>query len=68
MLSVDNFIVKDGNMFYLDLEEYNAKSDLSIEESDIVKFTYDGIKYIGKVCTIGSRKNQSFILEIIKKS
>jgi G:T-mismatch repair DNA endonuclease (very short patch repair protein) len=68
MLNIDSFIVKEGNTFYFDLEEYNTKTDVIIEESDIVKFTYEGVRYIGKVCTIGTKKNQSFVLEIIKKS
>jgi hypothetical protein len=68
MLNIDSFIVKEGNTFYFDLEEYNTKTDVIVEESDIVKFTYEGVKYMGKVCTIGSKKNQSFILDIIKKS
>jgi len=68
MLNIDSFIVKDGNTFYFDLEEYNSKSELLIEEGDIVKFTCDDVKYMGKVCIIGTKKNQSFILEILKKS
>jgi hypothetical protein len=68
MLNIDSFIAKDGNTFYFDLEEYNSKTDLLIEESDIVKFTYEGVKYMGKVCSVGTKKNQSFVLEIVKKS
>ena len=67
MLSYSNFIVKDGNIFFFDLEDYNSKSDITVEEGDTIKFTYEGEKYVAKVATIGSTKNQSFVLDITKK-
>jgi hypothetical protein len=66
MLSFDSFIVKEGDTFYFDLEDYNSKSDINIEYGDIIRFKYDGIKYTGKVDVIGSKKNQSFIINDIK--
>jgi hypothetical protein len=66
MLIIDSFIIKEGNIFYFDMEDYNSKSDINIEEGDIIRFKYDGIKYIGKVDVIGSKKNQSFIINDIK--
>jgi hypothetical protein len=68
MLNLDSFIVKDGNEFYIDLEDYNSKSDISIEVGDTVKFNYEGQRYMANVATLGSKKNQSFILEVLKKS
>ena len=68
MLSPDSFIVKDGNEFFIDLEDYNSKSDVSIDEGDTIKFNYEGHRYIANVASMGSRKNQSFVLDIIKKS
>jgi ribosomal 50S subunit-recycling heat shock protein len=68
MLSPDSFIVKDGNVFYIDLEEYNSKSDITIDVGDTIKFNYEGQRYMANVATIGSKKNQSFVLDIIKKS
>jgi hypothetical protein len=68
MLNLESFIAKEGNLFYFDLEEYNQKSDISLEEGDVVKFTYEKEKYMGKVTSVGSKKNQAFILEITKKA
>ena len=68
MLNVDSFIVKEGNTFYFDLEDYNSKSDITIEDGDTVKFNYEGQRYMANVATLGSKKNQSFILEVLKKS
>ena len=68
MLISDKFIAQEGNVFYFDLEEYNSKADITVEEGDTVKFLYDGIKYIGKVASVGSKKNQSFVLDIAKNS
>jgi hypothetical protein len=68
MLNVDSFIVKEGNTFYIDLEDYNSKSDITIEDGDSIRFIYDGVKYTGKVATIGTKKNPAFIFQDVKKS
>jgi ribosomal 50S subunit-recycling heat shock protein len=68
MLNIDTFIVKEGNTFYLDLEDYNSKSDIIIEDGDMIRFTYEDVKYTAKVVTIGTKKNPSFILNNVKKS
>jgi hypothetical protein len=68
MLNVDSFIVKEGDTFYIDLEDYNSKSDITIEDGDSIRFIYDGVKYTGKVATIGTKKNPAFILQDVKKS
>jgi len=65
MLISEEFIVQEGNIFYFDLEEYNSKSDIILEEGDIVKFMYSGIKYTGKINSIGSKKNHSFVLNVV---
>ena len=68
MLNVDSFIVKEGNTFYFDLEDYNSKSDITIEDGDSIRFIYQSERYTGKVVTIGTKKNPAFILQNIKKS
>jgi hypothetical protein len=65
MLISEEFIVQEGNVFYFDLEEYNSKSDIIVDEGDTVKFMYEGVKYIGKIASIGSKKNQSFVLNVV---
>lgn len=68
MINLDSFVVLENNIFYLDLEDYNQKnSDFIIEEADMIRFTYDCIKYIGKVINCGGTKHKLFKLEIIKK-
>ena len=67
MINYTPFIVKDGDIFYFDVEEYNKKSDIVIEHGDIIKFTYDGQKNIAKALNIGSEKNKFYILEVLKK-
>lgn len=65
MLNYSLYIVEDNGVFYFDVEEYNTKSDIPVEQGDIIKFTYDGKKYMGKVINISSRKNQFYILHIL---
>jgi hypothetical protein len=67
MLNYNLFIVKDKDVFYFDVEEYNNKSDIKIENGDIIKFTYENEKYIARVSNIGTEKNKFYILEILKK-
>lgn len=67
MLNPESYIAKDGNVFYFELEEYNSKTDIPLEDGDTIKFTYDGTRYLGKVSTIGSNKNTSYILEILRE-
>lgn len=66
MLKLDSYITKDGNTFYIELEEYNQKSDFPIEDGDTIKFTYEGEKYMGNIVCVGS-KIKSYIIEILKK-
>jgi hypothetical protein len=66
MLKPDSYITKDGNTFYIELEEYNQKSDFPIEDGDTIKFTYEGVKYMGNIVCVGS-KIKSYIIEILKK-
>jgi hypothetical protein len=68
MLNIDSFIVKEGDTFYFDLEDYNSKSDITIEDGDLVRFTCEDVKYTGKVITIGTKKNPAFVLGNVKKS
>jgi len=67
MLNPDSYITKDGNVFFFELEEYNSKSDIPMEEGDLIRFTNEGKKYCGTITVMGSKKNLSFVLENIKK-
>jgi hypothetical protein len=49
MLGIDKFIIKEGSIFYLDLEEWGKTCDMLIEGGDTIKFSYENKKYIAKV-------------------
>jgi hypothetical protein len=67
MLNFTPFIVKENNVFYFDAEEYNSKSDISVEESDLIKFKYEDKKYFAKVVCVNGKKNDFLKLEILKE-
>lgn len=67
MLNLTPFIVNENNVFYFDVEEYNSKSDIPIEETDIIRFEYNGEKYLAKVVSLNNKKNDFFILDILNK-
>jgi len=49
MIGIEKFITKDGANFYLDLVEWGEVNDIVLSNGDIIKFSYDDKKYIGKV-------------------
>ncbi len=68
MIKLDEYVVLENNMFYIDLEEYNqANSDLPIDETDTIRFQYENEKYMGKIVSCGDYKNKIFKIEIVKK-
>lgn len=67
MLNYNPFIVKDKDTFYFDVEEYNSKSDIKVENGDIIKFTYENEKHMARVLNVGTEKNKFYILETFKK-
>jgi hypothetical protein len=64
MLKIDNFVTKEHDVFYLDLESYNAESDCPIEDGDMIKFTYDNQRYTGTVVSMGDTKNGVYKIKI----
>jgi hypothetical protein len=67
MSKVDQYITKEGNIFYLDLESYNAEADILFEEGDTIKFNYDGNRYIGIIVNRGGGKTGIYNIDISKK-
>ena len=68
MLNYSLYIVKDNGVFYFDVDEYNMKSDIPVEQGDIIKFKYDGKRLMGKVINISnSSKNNFYILQILNQ-
>lgn len=67
MLNFNPFIVKENDIFYFDAEEYNSKSDIPIEETDLIRFEYEGERYLAKVVTVNGKKSEFFMLEILNK-
>jgi maltose-binding protein MalE len=64
MINLNLFITEDNGTFYFDAEEYNSKTDIQIEEGDLIKFTKNNKKYIAKTIAMSNKKNDFFILEI----
>jgi len=68
MIKLDEYVVLDNSIFYLDLEEYNKSNpDLIIDETDTIRFQYENQKYFGKIISFGNIKNKIFKIEVIKK-
>ncbi len=67
MLNYSLYIIEDNGVFYFDVDEYNMESDIPVEDGDIIKFTYDGKKLMGKVVNINSSKNKFYILQILNQ-
>jgi hypothetical protein len=65
MLNLNPYITKDKDIFYFDIEEYNSKNDISIENGDMIKFLYENKKYYAKAVALSNRKNEFFVLEIL---
>lgn len=64
MINLNLFITEDSGTFYFDAEEYNSKTDIQVEEGDLIKFTRNNKKYIAKTIAMSNKKNDFFILEI----
>jgi len=64
MLKIDNFITKENDIFYFDMESYNAESDFSIDDGDMIKFSYDNKRYTGTIVSLGDRKNGIYQIKI----
>lgn len=65
MTKIDSFIIKENNIFYFDSETYNQVSqDIKMENGDIIKFSYDNQKYIGKLVEL-SIKNGLMLINIL---
>jgi hypothetical protein len=55
MLGLEKYITEENGRFYLDVLEWNERSDISIEEKDIVRFILNGKKYVAKAVSCGSK-------------
>jgi hypothetical protein len=54
MLNIDKFVIHENNRFFLDLEEWKNDTDISIEDGDMIRFSFENKKYVGTVKKIGS--------------
>jgi len=66
MLNLNIFITEEEGTFYFDADEYNSKTDIPLEDGDLIKFNRNGKKYFAKVVNIGTKKNYFYVLEILK--
>lgn len=60
MLNIDKFLIKENDRFFLDLEEWKNDTDISIEDGDMIRFSFENKKYIGTVKKIGSLQESLF--------
>ena len=67
MLKVDNFITKEGDIFYIDIEGYNEQADVKFDDGDMIRFNFDSSKYIGTLVNNGGAKNGIYHIEKVKK-
>lgn len=66
MSKIESFIIKENNNFYFDFEAYNdLNSDIILECGDVIKFTYNNQKYIGKLIQSFS-KNGLLVINLIQ--
>jgi hypothetical protein len=54
MFKIDDYITKEGDRFFVDIEDRKKGPEVGIEQGDIIKFTYEGKRYISKVIKFGS--------------
>jgi hypothetical protein len=57
MVKIDDFIVKENEKFFVDFEEWKNGNGISYEDGDRIRFTFEGIKYIGNLVKIGRDEN-----------
>ncbi|NBO98730.1 MAG: hypothetical protein EBU90_01200 [Proteobacteria bacterium] len=60
MFNIDKFVIKENGRFFLDLEEWKNDTDISIEDGDMIKFSFESKRYIGTVKKIGSAQESLF--------
>ena len=70
MINLSNFIYKDGDQFYFDLECYNEGDHLSIDRSlrfqsgDNIKFFWEGKKMFGTLRHFGQNEELFIIVNV----
>jgi hypothetical protein len=57
MINIDKFLVKEGETFFVNLEEWKPEDGMSLEDGDTIKFNYDGKRYIGTLFDIKKGKD-----------
>jgi hypothetical protein len=57
MVKIDDFIVKENGRFFVDFEEWKNGNGISYEDGDLVRFTFDTVKYIGTLIKQGKEEN-----------
>ena len=63
MVKIDDFIIKENDRFFVDFEEWKNGNGVSFEDGDLIRFTFDNVKYIGTLVKQGKEEN---IFEIKK--
>jgi len=63
MVKIDDFIIKENGRFFVDFEEWKNGNGVYYEDGDLIRFTFDRVKYIGTLVKQGKEEN---IFEIKK--
>jgi hypothetical protein len=67
MRGIEKYITKDGSKFYLDLGEWREGNDIPIDNGDIIKFSYENKKYIGKIFVNNTNNFDTVEINITKE-
>jgi len=62
MINIDEFLIKENDRFFVDLEEWVDTDDTCLEDGDIIKFNYEGTRFRG---TLRSSGKYEKIFELI---
>jgi hypothetical protein len=66
MINIDHCIIKEGSSFYIDTHGKEMIELGGIEIGDIIKFSYDKEKYIGKVENFNLEEDLFLLKNVIK--
>ena len=73
MINLSDFIYKDGNQFYLDLEKYDGEDcmyldrSLRFEHGDNIKWVWEGNKMFGVLKELG-QNGELFIIDNVSSN
>jgi hypothetical protein len=64
MVKIEDFIVKEGDRYFADFEEWKNGNGISYEDGDLIRFSIEGKKHIGTLVKTGREENLFEIMGI----